>query len=88
MNPVNKLKEKLVKKYRYRTELHAHTSPASPCSEISPEEMAKTYHEKGYDAVVVANHFIAYLPLFLFSHNLQDIGRVPRPLSNPPSDKR
>ena len=55
------LKETILKEYKYRTELHAHTSPASPCSQILPEEMAKTYHEKGYDAVVIANHFFLQL---------------------------
>lgn len=57
MSFVNELKEKLLNEYKYRTELHAHTSPASSCSEILPAEMAKTYHEKGFDAVVIANHF-------------------------------
>jgi len=45
--------------YKYKTELHAHTSPASSCSQILPHEMAETYHKKGYDAVVIANHFYA-----------------------------
>ena len=58
---VNKLKEQLIKEYKYKTELHAHTSPASPCSEIPPEELVKTYHAKGFDAIVLANHFYAQL---------------------------
>ena len=55
------VKEQLMNEYKYRIEMHAHTSPVSPCSEISPEEMAKTYSELGYDAIVISNHFIHYL---------------------------
>lgn len=54
---VLELKERLFKQYPYRIELHAHTSPASSCSEILPEQMAEIYAEKGYDAVVITNHF-------------------------------
>lgn len=49
-------KEQLQKEYRYRIELHAHTSPASGCSQITPEMMAETYANKGYDGVVITNH--------------------------------
>ena len=61
MNTVNNIKEELTREYKYRIELHAHTKPASPCSEILPEELAKTYHELGYDAVVVTNHFCTWV---------------------------
>lgn len=53
----NEIKAEVIKQYPYRTELHAHTSPASRCSDISPEEMVKTYVSRGYDAVVITNHF-------------------------------
>ena len=52
------LKNSLLEQYKFRIELHAHTSPASGCSQISPEMMAKTYKKLGYDAVTVTNHFI------------------------------
>lgn len=55
---VSKIKKQIERRYKYRIELHAHTSPVSPCSEIDPEEMARIYCEKGYDAVVITNHFI------------------------------
>lgn len=51
-------KEQLKKIYPCRIELHAHTKPVSGCSEIPPEEMARIYHEKRYDAVVITNHFL------------------------------
>lgn len=54
-------KEQLAKLYPYRIEMHAHTSPMSPCSQILPEELVDTYIEKGYDAVVITNHYIDYL---------------------------
>ncbi len=43
--------------YQYKIELHAHTSPCSGCSQISPREMVQRLKAKGYDAVVIANHF-------------------------------
>lgn len=43
--------------YKYKLELHAHTSPVSPCSELSPSEVVQRLHEKGYHGVVIANHF-------------------------------
>lgn len=53
-----KLKAKLCRKYKYRIELHAHTSPASGCSEIKPQELIETYKNLGYDAITLTNHFI------------------------------
>lgn len=43
--------------YRYRTELHAHTSPVSSCSDILPCELVETYKELNFDGVVITNHF-------------------------------
>ncbi len=51
-------KNKLLSQYKYRIELHAHTSPASACSEISPKEMVRIYKNLDYDAVTITNHFI------------------------------
>lgn len=51
-------KNKLLSEYKYRIELHAHTSPASGCSQILPEEMVLTYKNLGYNAVAITNHFI------------------------------
>ena len=59
MNAI-KLKQKLEKKYPYRIELHAHTKPHSKCGEAMPEELVKIYSEKGYDGIVVTNHFMGY----------------------------
>lgn len=46
-----------IKKYKYKIELHCHTKPASPCSEILPERLVEAYKELGFDAVVLTNHY-------------------------------
>lgn len=51
----------LTKEYKYKIDLHTHTSPASPCSEIKPERMVEAYKEKGFDGIVLTNHFIDFL---------------------------
>jgi len=43
--------------YRYRIELHAHTSPVSGCSQIPPAQLVQTYHDLGCHAVAITNHF-------------------------------
>lgn len=54
---IKTLKSELIKQYKYRIELHTHTSGASSCSQISPETMAETYAELGYDGIIITNHF-------------------------------
>ncbi len=44
--------------YKYKTELHAHTSPASSCADFSPEEVVKTYIDAGVDTLVLTNHLV------------------------------
>lgn len=51
------LKAELNNCYRYTVELHAHTSPVSPCSEIAPHKLVEIYKNLGFDAVTVTNHF-------------------------------
>lgn len=55
------LKEQLKKEYPFKIELHAHTKPISPCSEILPVEMAEIYHKKGFNGIVITNHFIDWI---------------------------
>lgn len=47
-----------IQEYRYKTELHLHTSPASKCSEIPPEKAVKIYADLGYHSIVICNHFV------------------------------
>jgi hypothetical protein len=51
------IKDKLKQQYPYRIELHAHTSPVSACSQITPKEMIETYRSFNYDGIVITNHF-------------------------------
>lgn len=50
-------KEQLKNTYPYRIELHAHTKPVSPCSEIPPADLVRAYIEQGFHGVVITNHF-------------------------------
>lgn len=51
------MKDQIFNQYPYRIELHAHSSPCSGCSHTSPEELVRLYAEKGYDGIVLTNHF-------------------------------
>lgn len=44
---------------QYKTELHLHTSPASPCADLTPREVADRYISYGYTTVVLTNHYSA-----------------------------
>lgn len=55
---LKELKSNLLSRYKYQIELHAHTSPVSGCSQVTPKEMAETYKKLGYDAVAITNHFM------------------------------
>lgn len=57
----SEIKKKLLDEYKYKIELHAHTSPVSSCSQITPAEMIETYNKLGYDGIVVTNHFLSSL---------------------------
>lgn len=57
---IDKFKKELKEEYKYRIEMHAHSKPVSPCSEIPVENLVENYKAIGYDAVVLTNHFIIY----------------------------
>ena len=42
-----------------RIDLHVHTSEVSGCGKVPAAEMARLYHEAGYDAIVITDHLIA-----------------------------
>ena len=44
---------------KFKTELHLHSSPASPCAELTPQEIAARYISYGYSTVVLTNHYTA-----------------------------
>ena len=66
MNAID-IKEQLKSAYPYRIELHAHTKPVSPCSEIPPADLVQAYIDQGFHAVVITNHF-----------NLKDMKGLPK----------
>ena len=49
------------KDYKYKIDFHTHTTPASPCSEITPQRMVEAYKELGFDGIVLTNHFVDFL---------------------------
>ena len=55
---VQEIKEQLESEYKYKLELHAHSNPASGCSEVSAPDLVATYAGMGYHGVVLTNHFI------------------------------
>ena len=60
------MKEDIIKQYPYRIELHAHTSPASTCSHVKPEELVQLYHEKGYGYPDVYVQSLTSAPVSIF----------------------
>lgn len=46
--------------YPYRTELHAHTKPASLCGHLLPEELVELYLSHGAHGLVITNHLNTY----------------------------
>ena len=41
----------------YKYERHCHTGCVSRCGRVEPEEIVKLYIEKGYDGIVVTDHY-------------------------------
>ena len=48
--------------YGYKLELHAHTTPPSGCSDITPRRLVEQYTQLGFAGVVLTNHFTNFLP--------------------------
>ncbi len=57
LDNLNEIKKFISDRYKYRTELHAHTSPVSSCADFSPEDVVKRYAELGYSSVAITNHY-------------------------------
>ena len=43
--------------FKYKTELHCHTLESSPCGKVSAKDFVNTYIEKGYNTLVITDHF-------------------------------
>lgn len=46
-----------IDEYKYKTELHAHSSEVSWCGRVCAAELVRLYAARGADAVVLTNHF-------------------------------
>ena len=46
-----------MKKMTYKYDTHVHTSEGSKCAKAGGTEMARMYKEKGYDGIIITNHF-------------------------------
>ncbi len=53
-------KKEIEAAYPFRTELHTHTAPASPCSSFSAKELAQALSRERIHAAVLTNHFGPY----------------------------
>lgn len=42
---------------KYKYELHLHTGAVSRCAAIEPERAVELYKEKGYDGIVITDHY-------------------------------
>ena len=42
---------------KYRIELHSHTSETSPCGQVNAVDLIELYVNKGYDGIVITDHF-------------------------------
>lgn len=42
---------------RYKYELHCHTKEVSACGQVPAAELVRLYREKGYDGVVITDHY-------------------------------
>ena len=45
----------MTKMYKY--ELHCHTGPVSRCAKIEPKKLVRLYADKGYDGIVLTDHY-------------------------------
>lgn len=48
-----------LKKYKYKYDLHVHTSPVSMCGHVDTSTTVKYYADLGYSGIVITNHLNA-----------------------------
>lgn len=48
--------KQITEEYKYKTELHAHSAPASACGKFTSDEVVKTYLTTGCATLVLTNH--------------------------------
>ena len=58
MSKLAALKQQLMAKYPYKFELHAHSNPASGCSDLPPAELVERCKNAGAHGLVLTNHVV------------------------------
>ncbi len=61
MSKLQGLKQQLMAEYSYPFELHAHSNPASGCSELSPAELVERCKAAGARGLVLTNHAVWWM---------------------------
>ena len=58
MSKLAALKQQLMAEYPYKFELHAHSNPASGCSDLPPAELVERCKHAGAHGLVLTNHVV------------------------------
>ena len=58
MDTIAAIKQALTEKYCYKFEMHAHSNPASGCSDIPPAELVERCKNAGAHGLVLTNHVV------------------------------
>ena len=58
MSKLTALKQQLMAEYPYKFELHAHSNPASGCSDLPPAELVARCKNAGAHGLVLTNHVV------------------------------
>lgn len=61
MSKPTDLKQQLIAEYPYKFELHAHSNPASCCSELPPAELVQRCKNAGASGLVLTNHAVWWM---------------------------
>ena len=61
---------RLFEEYKYRTELHAHTNPASFCGDFPANEVVDFYVAAGVNTLSITNHFNSNLLIGNLNENI------------------
>ena len=61
MDTIAAIKQALTEKYCYKFEMHAHSNPASGCSDIPPAELVERCKNAGSDGMVLTNHAVWWM---------------------------
>ena len=61
MKDLNQIKQQILEQYHFKFELHAHSYPASGCSDLSPAELVERCKNAGAHGLVLTNHVVWWM---------------------------